>query len=140
MTAKAFLSLRTLIATAMILLLPQLAAAQDTMSPEAFERHTTGKTLFYSLNGTEYGAEQYLQNRQVIWAYEDGSCQRGEWFVDQELICFVYEGTSEPQCWSFQMRGGRMMAMFENDPSQTTLYELHHRNAPLSCPGPYLGS
>lgn len=110
------------------------------MSPDGFERHTTGKTLFYSLNGIEYGAEQYLPNRKVIWAYEDGSCQRGEWFVDQELICFVYEGTADPQCWSFQLRGGRMMAMFENDPTQTTLYELHHRNAPLNCPGPYLGS
>ncbi|MEP2784200.1 MAG: hypothetical protein ABJO67_07430 [Pseudoruegeria sp.] len=124
---------------AVFFVLPITGFAQEALSPDAFDRYTRGKTIFFNLLGTEFGAEQYFPNRRVIWAYADGTCIDGQWYVEQEQICFVYDGQIEPQCWSFFLQGGRLKALFENDPEQTTLYELRKTEGPLICPGPNVG-
>ncbi|MEM6728766.1 MAG: hypothetical protein AAF618_09715, partial [Pseudomonadota bacterium] len=48
-------------------------ALDDTsrpMTPAEFEAYTTGKTFFFATEGNQpYGAEEYLPNRQVRWAF-----------------------------------------------------------------------
>lgn len=114
-------------------------AAERPVSPSEFEALVEGQTLSYSTGGAEYGAEQYLSNRRVRWAFLNGECQEGEWYVQGEQVCFVYEGVETPQCWRFYMRNGRLMARYENDPFATELYETGRREEPLICPGPRIG-
>lgn len=127
----AFLILFALIATPL--------AAQTAMSAEEFESYSQGKTLYFGYDGTTYGAEEYLPNRRVRWSFVDGQCKDGNWYQDGELICFVYEDAPDPQCWSFYQRDSGLMARFENDPEQTTLFEVKQSTEPMLCLGPEIG-
>ncbi len=115
------------------------AAAQTPMSATEFEAYVLGRTLYYSNQGTAYGAEQYLPNRQVIWTFLDGECAEGIWYEKDDLICFVYAFDIEPQCWSFWEADGSLAARFENDPAETELYEVSKSSEPLRCDGPDVG-
>ncbi|MEM9972444.1 MAG: hypothetical protein AAF762_15300, partial [Pseudomonadota bacterium] len=119
--------------------LPVHAAAERPVSPAEFEAIVTGKTYTYSVEGTPYGAEEYLDNRRVKWTFLDGECQDGEWYVSGEQICFVYEHIETHQCWMFFMDGNRMMARYAGDPAATTLYETAQSDEPLMCLGPKIG-
>ena len=119
------------------LALPALAA--EPMSPEAFEAYVTGKTLHYGDGGAPYGAEEYLSDRRVRWSFLDGKCKDGRWYDDLDLICFVYEDTPEPQCWSFYLEAQGLRAQYENDPGSTTLYEVGEAEEPMLCLGPEIG-
>lgn len=120
---------------ALLLLLAAPARAEIALSPTEFEAYATGKTLYYALNGAEYGAEEYLPGRRVRWSFLNGECLDGSWTIADDMVCFTYEFSPEPQCWSFYSRGGRLLARFEDDPLATTLYELRQSPAPLSCDG-----
>lgn len=126
---------------AMILFfLPSLVlAAERPISPEEFERMVTGKTYAYANGNATYGAETYFENRRVRWSFLDGECTDGEWYVSGEQICFVYEDIPSPQCWKFYMRGSRLTARFQNDPTATELYETQQQDEPLYCKGPDVG-
>ncbi|MCX7644730.1 MAG: hypothetical protein N2Z62_05455 [Rhodobacteraceae bacterium] len=115
------------------------AAAAERLTAGEFEAHVTGRTLYYSAGGGEYGAEQYLPGRRVIWTFLDGECSEGRWYEAEGLICFVYDFDPTPQCWSFWREDGRIAARFENDPAMTELYELRQSDQPLPCPGPEVG-
>lgn len=109
------------------------------MGAAEFDAYTRGKTFLYANEGRAYGAEEYLPNRRVRWSFLDGECQTGEWFQEDDLICFVYEELPEKQCWSFLRGASGLVARFENDPAQTELYEVEQSREPLSCPGPEVG-
>jgi len=113
--------------------------AQTPMNGADFEAYSQGKTLYFGFDGRKYGAEEYLPNRRVRWSYLNGECLNGDWYQDGELICFTYDDGTEPQCWSFYLRGDGLMAQFENDPSQTTLFEVEQSDKPLICLGPEIG-
>ena len=113
--------------------------AQSTLSAEEFDRYTRGKTLFYGRNGTAYGVELYMDNRRVRWSFLDGACKDGEWYEDDGLICFVYEDNPDPQCWSFRLGSGGLIAQFENDPETTELYEAQDTDEEMICLGPKVG-
>ena len=49
--------MKTLIASAALLLLSAAAQAAEPMSAAEFERYVTGKTLYYGLSGEAYGVE-----------------------------------------------------------------------------------
>lgn len=115
------------------------AEAQTAMSAAEFEAYVQGKTLYYSSQGSDYGAEQYLPGRRVIWTFLDGECADGFWYQKEELICFIYELDLSPQCWSFWKDGGGLAARFENDPEAPELYEARQSSEPLNCPGPGVG-
>lgn len=116
------------------------ALAQGLMSAEEFDRFTRGKTFFYGVNGLSYGAEEYLQNRRVIWTFLDGTCQNGFWYEDNGMICFEYERLEERQCWTFrESAGGGLIARFGDDPEELELYEVERSPEPLECPGPDVG-
>ncbi|WP_237072687.1 hypothetical protein [Pseudaestuariivita rosea] len=110
------------------------------MSPQEFEEYVTGKTIFYGEVGLPpYGAEEYLSDRRVRWSFLNGECSEGYWYVDAELICFVYEDNPNPQCWSFYQEQDGIVAVFENDPDSTKLYELKQADQPMMCAGPEVG-
>ncbi|MEL7098797.1 MAG: hypothetical protein AAGM84_08220 [Pseudomonadota bacterium] len=113
--------------------------AADPMSAAEFEAYTTGRTLYFGQNGEAYGAEIYHENRRVTWSFLDGECKDGYWYDDGPLICFVYEDRPEPQCWTFELASGGLIARFENDPGATELYEALDRGDDLLCLGPKVG-
>ncbi|MDO6587529.1 hypothetical protein Q4543_18615 [Salipiger sp. 1_MG-2023] len=119
------------------LALPCLAS--EPLSGAEFERYVTGKTLYFGLEGSSYGVEEYLPDRQVRWSFLDGQCKDGFWYEDQRMICFVYDDEPEAQCWSFYREGTGLRAVFENDPANTVLYEARQDDKPMMCLGPEVG-
>ncbi|WP_299967446.1 hypothetical protein [uncultured Roseobacter sp.] len=113
--------------------------AKDTMTAQEFDDYTRGKTLFYGDNGVTYGAEEYLDNRRVVWSFLDGECKSGEWYEEAGQICFVYEDGTGPQCWTFHKEGGGLVARFQNRPGTTELYEADAVNEEMLCLGPKIG-
>lgn len=116
-------------------------AALAQMSAAEFEAYTTGKTLYFGSNGREYGVEEYKEDRRVRWSFLDGRCRDGVWYEDDRgMICFVYEDTPDPQCWTFRRSpGGGLLARFEDDPEGTLLYEANQNEEPMMCLGPEIG-
>lgn len=110
------------------------------LSAAEFEAYTTGKTLSYATSGqAPYGAEEYLPNRRVRWAFTDQECKEGEWYPSGELICFLYEDSTDPQCWSFFLTPQGLRAQFANRPGSAPLYQIDESDEPLFCPGPLIG-
>ncbi|GGG63111.1 hypothetical protein GCM10011415_06880 [Salipiger pallidus] len=125
---------------AAILALPVSAQAAEPMSGAEFENYVTGKTLYFGMEGSAYGVEEYLGDRRVRWSFLDGRCKDGTWYEEKAgLICFVYEDEPAPQCWSFFREGSGLRAVFENDPASTVLYEARQNDEPMVCLGPEIG-
>ena len=125
------------------LLLPTLTFANDRpITPDEFERIVKGETFSYLGPSGEYGVEEYFDNRRVRWSFLDGECTDGYWYIDGPQVCFIYESNTiqNPQCWSFYLRGDRLMAKYENDASNQTLIETRRRDGPLYCLGPEVGA
>jgi hypothetical protein len=121
----------------LVLALP--LAAETPMSAAEFDAYTRGKTLFYSDGGIDFGAEEYLPNRRVLWTFLDGECVEGTWYEAGGLICFDYEDFEAHQCWSFFEGPSGLIARFENDPTRQPLYETRESREPLQCIGPKVG-
>lgn len=128
-----------LLCTLVLALAPLGARAAEPMSGAEFEAYVTGKTLYFGQNGQAYGVEEYLDNRRVRWSFLDGQCKDGVWYEENRQICFVYEDTPNPQCWSFFRENNGLRAVFENDPASTTLYEAQQNDEPMICLGPEIG-
>ena len=138
------------LAGATLALMLSTAAAQAQSGPAGtdgapmtgaqFEAYTTGKTLYYSRLGQEYGAEQYLPDHRVYWSLLDGDCKTGRWYEAGDLICFTYEDAPEAQCWAFFQTGDGLRAFFRNDPGESPLYETRQSDRPLLCLGPKVGA
>ena len=125
---------------AALLALPVSAQAAEPMSGAEFENYVTGKTLYFGMEGSAYGVEEYLGDRRVRWSFLDGRCKDGTWYEEEAgLICFVYEDEPAPQCWSFFREGSGLRAVFENDPASTVLYEARQNDEPMVCLGPEIG-
>jgi hypothetical protein len=125
--------------------LPAQAQSPQTglspMTAEEFDAYSRGKTFYYGSAGEAYGVEKYLENRRVTWSFLDGQCSDGYWYESNGLICFEYEATPNPgpQCWSFFKGPSGLVAQFQGDPAQTTLYEVQNADKPMTCPGPEVG-
>ncbi len=123
--------------TAILLLATAVpATAQTPLSAEAFDALTRGKTFYYSEDGRPYGAEEYHEDREVIWSFLDGECMRGTWYQSGEAICFAYDDLDVPQCWLFFDEGG-LRAQFLGGGSELT--EMGQTGESLDCPGPDVG-
>lgn len=132
----------TLFAPALALLcsLPLAAQAEDLLGAEAFDSYTRGKTLSFSWQGQEFGKEQYLSDRRVIWAFSGEECRRGSWYPQGDHICFTYNDDPTPKCWTFQLGPTGLQAMFEDGTQGADLTEVEQSPDPLSCPGPDVGA
>ncbi len=124
-----------------ILLALSPALAWANMTAEEFERYTTGKTLFFSLNGQDYGVERYKENRQVEWSFLDGECRPGFWYEDSGFICFAYDGWDAAQCWSFEQTPNGLIATFSEPNEQGTRneYFAYEKEEDMLCLGPDIG-
>lgn len=133
-------ALLLMLALAQPLALP-LAAAEPgrPMTAAEFEAATVGRTLYYTSGGAAYGAEQYLPGRKVIWAFLGDDCRRGEWYEADGHICFVYEDTPEPQCWTFYPAPEGLTARFQGDPDGLPLVAVEESPEPMACLGPDVG-
>lgn len=114
-------------------------AAQTPMGATEFEAYTRGKTLYFGYDSTPMGGEEYLPNRRVRWSVLDGQCKNGHWYPEGQMICFLYDGNPDPQCWSFHQTDAGLTARHENSPSQRPLSELQATVEPLYCLGPEIG-
>ncbi len=115
------------------------AIAETPLTAEEFDRHTQGRTLYFYADGAAYGAERYREGRRVTWTFLDGRCKEGRWYPEGRFICFAYDDTPEPQCWTFFARGDGLHALFEDAPGATELYEAGEADEPLFCLGPEVG-
>ncbi len=125
----------------LFLILVALASpiSAEPMSAAEFEAYTTGKTLFYGRDQELFGVEEYLEGRRVRWSFLDGKCQEGYWYEEGPLICFVYETGLDPQCWTFELASGGLVARFENNPASRPLYEARDTGERMVCLGPETG-
>ena len=112
------------------------AAGQEPLTAEAFDALTRGRTYHYAEDGVPYGAEDYLDDREVIWSFLDGECMRGRWYPAGEAICFVYDNLDAPQCWLFFDEGGLRARFLGGGPDLT---ELHRSRQSLACLSPDVG-
>ncbi|MEM1360401.1 MAG: hypothetical protein AAGF94_01630 [Pseudomonadota bacterium] len=115
------------------------AAADRPISAEEFDRYTRGKTLFYGVDGVDYGVEEYLNDRRVRWAFLGDECVEGYWYAEGSNICFAYEAREGVQCWQFFLSNGRLTAQSMNEGSDTTVYEINKSSEPMICLGPQIG-
>ena len=127
-------------ALVLVLVAPTMAQADAPMTAAEFQAYTTGKTLTYASTGDPYGAEEYLNDRRVLWTYFDGECFHGRWFAQGSKICFVYETWTAPQCWHFFESGVGLTATYVGEEPSAPIYELKAAPEPLNCPGPLVGS
>ncbi|SEK68566.1 hypothetical protein SAMN04488032_105105 [Pacificibacter marinus] len=121
-----------------VLLAATSATAAEPLSGAQFDAYATGKTLTYAENGEAYGAEQYLPNNRVRWAFDEETCLEGVWYEKDDNICFVYEDGAAPQCWNFFLEHNKLRAIFNGD-NGTELYEAWATDGPLACMAPGLG-
>lgn len=128
-----------IVTSILLALMAAKAGAESALSAEEFDAYTRGKTLTYSESGQVFGIEEYFDNRRVMWSFNDGQCQEGRWFENGPLICFVYDDIGVPQCWSFQMGAGGLIAQFRNEPDRQPVYETAELDEPLLCLGPQIG-
>jgi len=138
------MSARKTLLWAVMSLLALSAQAQDSvLDAQSFDRLTRGKTFVFGLEGKITGAERYFPGRKVIWSFGDGTCQEGEWFESQGLICFTYLTHLDRQCWMFRKGPEGLSATFM--PSGGALddlgdtYSMEQSDTELSCEGPNVG-
>lgn len=111
------------------------------MNGAEFDAYTHGKTLSFFQDGVRYGAEQYLSNQSVVWAFDGDQCIQGHWYEPETgLICFEYDGTEiGEQCWRFYQNINGLRAVFNSTDAVTELYEIQKSTDELFCPGPEIG-
>ncbi|MEM8823447.1 MAG: hypothetical protein AAGF30_07550 [Pseudomonadota bacterium] len=117
------------------------AWAERAVTAEEFDQMVSGRTFHFDRHGEAYGAEQYFEDKRVIWAFEGGQCQRGIWFENVSGdICFVYDGDPTPQCWSFlEMPSGAFHARSIGAPPADDLVTRDISREALECELPDLG-
>ena len=109
------------------------------MTGAEFEAATTGRTLYYNSAGQAYGVEQYLPGRRVIWAFVGDDCRKGNWYENQEQICFVYEDNTDPQCWLFYQTPAGLTARSLGFPDSAPLIAVEQSPEAMACLGPNVG-
>ncbi|MCA8869816.1 MAG: hypothetical protein KDA67_14270 [Rhodobacteraceae bacterium] len=125
----------------LFLFLPLTLNAEEVLTPEQFESYSSGKTLYFAEAGQPYGAEQYLPNRQSIWQYADGSCAKGIWYAENDLICFVYDDDSGEHCWNFLKKPeNRYAARAIGREPGADLEVIWKDQQPVICTGPEVGT
>jgi len=122
-----------------IMTLPMAAMAEEAMPLAEFDAYANGKTLYFSQDGAPYGIEQYLPGHRSIWQYQDGSCVRGIYYARREMICFIYEGDGQEQCWRFFKKGKDYSARAEGAVAEADLDVVGRDERAIPCKGPDVG-
>ena len=118
-----------------VLSLTQQSFAETIITPDQFEKLSTGKTLYFTYGGQPFGVEQFFENRRSKWRFEDGHCEDGEWFAENDLICFNYERNLDTQCWHFLKTDDGFGARAEGASPNDILKLDRIDSKPLICSG-----
>lgn len=121
---------------ALILLAAPPAFAESPLSAEQFEALAEGRTLTFRADGVPYGIERYMEGRRVLWSFLDGECSLGEWYQQDEAICFVYDhAPDDPQCWKLFREGEDIRAVFveEGAPASEVRYSALEDAEEMIC-------
>ena len=119
--------------TLIFMILNVLPLHADTISPAEFERRVEGKTLSFAKDGLPVGVEQYLRGRRVIWAFVDGQCEMGRYFVQDDNICFEYDKFGVSYCWVFFEQEGQMHGHLVGETPEDSLVVVGESDAPINC-------
>jgi hypothetical protein len=120
-------------------LVPFAAGAETPLTAEQFEAHVEGRTITYRQFDYLFGIEEYLADRKVRWSVAPNLCQYGTWYPEGDNICFVYEDSPVPACWTFWLRDSALVALSVNALPGEELHEVENTTEPLPCPGPDVG-
>jgi hypothetical protein len=125
-----------------LLALAAPARAETPVGPDAFEGMAEGRTMYFTLDGAPFGAEQFLSGRRTLWRFAQNDCEPGRWHGAAEAICFVYDSLDGPICWRFlQTDDGFVAALIEHGTETGFRLDLDRIDSqPLPCPGPQVGS
>jgi hypothetical protein len=128
---------------AFLALLASPVLAQETpLTIEEFEALVTGKKMdhFNSGQTDPYGAEVYLPNRSVRWAFTADECVDGTYYARDGAICFHYEGRMGEICWHYWRDGADgLTGLPISDPADAPQYEMRPSTQKLACLGPDVG-
>lgn len=122
-----------------LLLWPVPALAEPPLTAAGFEAHVAGKTVTYARQGTVFGIEEYLADRQVRWSVAPNLCLYGRWYPQDDDICFVYTDDPAPHCWTFWLKDGALVALSAGGDPGSELFEVEASTDGLPCPGPDVG-
>ena len=117
---------------------PSVQAETPLTGPE-FEANTTGATITYDYGDGLFGTEEYLPGRQVRWAFDGDLCIYGEWYQQNDQICFVYETDPTPACWLYFLDDGDIRGRYMGDGGGWEILESSRDGGPLPCAGPDVG-
>lgn len=140
-----FLLILALLVPAVATLTPTAAPGQSgadltaPLSETGFAARVTGHTFFYTQDGQPFGAEQYLPDHRVVWAFVGNDCQYGRWYEKAGQICFAYEDEPDAQCWTFFDRPGGLTAYYLGDQATAPLIAAQQSPEPMACMGPDVG-
>ncbi|WP_143535583.1 hypothetical protein [Roseisalinus antarcticus] len=110
------------------------AQAETPLDAEAFDAITQGRTLTFLVDGAPYGIERYMADRRVLWSFLDGQCALGEWYPQDDSICFLYDIDPEaPQCWEVFKDGDGLRTVFTEDPDRPAIYRAREGDEEMIC-------
>lgn len=115
------------------------ALAEPSLTAEAFDTLTQGRTMTWSEFGQVYGVEQYLPDRRVRWTVLGDDCISGHWFADGTAICFLYEDRADPVCWDISATGSGLQARLVPSTEESAPVVIEVTDEPLACFGPEVG-
>jgi hypothetical protein len=115
------------------------ALAEAPLNGPAFDSATMGATITYDYGNGLFGTEEYLPGRKVRWAFDGDLCIYGEWYEQDDEICFVYEDDPTPHCWLYFLEGGKIRGRYMGDGGGWEILESSRDGGPLPCAGPDVG-
>ncbi|MBL9045969.1 MAG: hypothetical protein JNK34_01470 [Tabrizicola sp.] len=113
--------------------------AGDPLTAEEFDEATRGSTITYDYGDGLFGTEEYLEGRQVRWAFDGDLCIYGSWRQWGDQICFDYENDPEPACWHYFLENGRIRGVYMGEGGGWQILESSRDGGPLPCAGPDVG-
>jgi len=113
--------------------------AEIPMTGPEFEANTMDETITYDYGGGLFGTEEYLPGRRVRWAFDGELCIYGEWYVQGDEICFLYEDDPRPACWLYFLEDGKIRGRYMGEGGGWEILESARDGGPLPCAGPDVG-
>ena len=123
-------------ALAALALLAAPAAAQETMTPDAFLDRAAGRTLTFvsTPDGALVGTEQFLSRSRSVYARADGSCSYGKVTVEGPELCFRYEDDpGRAHCWWPFAEGGELHVRIADTASDEVQRVARIGDGPVTC-------
>jgi hypothetical protein len=125
---------------AVLLLAATPALADPSLTAEAFDALTLGRTMTWAEFGQVYGVEQYLPGRRVRWTVLGDNCMTGHWYQAGDQICFQYEDDPAPDCWTITLNGPGMIARYATNPPDAEPVVVEETTERMACFGPEVGA